>query len=78
MFNKQEQKVAEELSNSSNIIGKGTILEGNLETFVFATLEDRIVFVVLRHFIFLFVVCDNHIIPQGSIFVKPSSDFFRF
>lgn len=43
MFNKQEQKVAEELSNSSNIIGKGTILEGNLETFGNLRIEGKVV-----------------------------------
>ncbi|MEQ9305598.1 MAG: polymer-forming cytoskeletal protein [Marinoscillum sp.] len=43
MFNKQEHKVAEELSNSSNIIGKGTILEGNLETFGNIRIEGKII-----------------------------------
>lgn len=43
MFNKQEQKVAEELSNSSNIIGKGTILEGNLETFGNIRIEGKVI-----------------------------------
>lgn len=43
MFNKQEHKVAEDLSNSSNIIGKGTILEGNLETFGNIRVEGKIV-----------------------------------
>ena len=33
MFNKEEKKVADEISNSSNIIGKGTVLEGSLETY---------------------------------------------
>ncbi|REE00502.1 bactofilin family protein [Marinoscillum furvescens] len=42
MFNKQEQKVAEELSNSSNIIGKGTIVEGNLETFGNLRIEGKV------------------------------------
>lgn len=43
MFNKQEQKVAEEMSNSSNIIGKGTILEGSLETFGNIRIEGKII-----------------------------------
>lgn len=43
MFNKQEQKVAEDLSNSSNIIGKGTILEGNLETFGNIRIEGKVI-----------------------------------
>ena len=33
MLKKQDLKEVEELSNSSNIIGKGTTLEGNIETF---------------------------------------------
>lgn len=43
MFNKQEQKVAEELSNSNNIIGKGTILEGSIETFGNIRVEGKII-----------------------------------
>ncbi|MFY0599194.1 MAG: polymer-forming cytoskeletal protein [Cyclobacteriaceae bacterium] len=43
MFNKQDQKEAEELSNSSNIIGKGTILEGNIETFGNLRIEGKVV-----------------------------------
>lgn len=43
MFSKQEQKEAEELSNSSNIIGKGTILEGNLETFGNVRIEGKVI-----------------------------------
>lgn len=43
MFNKNEQRVADELSNSSNIIGKGTILEGNLETFGNVRIEGKVV-----------------------------------
>lgn len=43
MFNKQEHKVAEELSNSSNIIGKGTILEGSLESFGNVRIEGKII-----------------------------------
>lgn len=30
---KEEKRVAEEISNSSNTIGKGTFLEGNVETY---------------------------------------------
>lgn len=43
MFNKQDQKVADELSNSSNIIGKGTILTGNLETYGNVRVEGKVV-----------------------------------
>ena len=43
MFNKDEKKVAEEISNSSNIIGKGTILEGNIETYGNIRVEGKVV-----------------------------------
>jgi len=41
--NKSEHKVAEELSNSSNIIGKGTVLKGNIETYGNIRIEGKIV-----------------------------------
>jgi cytoskeletal protein CcmA (bactofilin family) len=40
---KEDHKVAEEISNSSNIIGKGTILEGNIETFGNIRVEGKVV-----------------------------------
>lgn len=43
MFNKDEKKVAEEISNSSNIIGKGTILEGNIETYGNIRIEGKVI-----------------------------------
>ena len=43
MFNKTDQKETQELSNSSNIIGKGTILEGNIETFGNIRIEGKLV-----------------------------------
>ncbi len=39
---KEDHKVAEEISNSSNIIGKGTILEGNIETFGNIRIEGKV------------------------------------
>lgn len=43
MFNnKQEKMTAEEISNSSNIIGKGTYVEGNLESFGNIRVEGRV------------------------------------
>ena len=39
--NKEEKKIAEEISNSSNNIGKGTILKGNIETFGNIRIEGR-------------------------------------
>jgi cytoskeletal protein CcmA (bactofilin family) len=44
MFNNKNQKMSEEeLSNSSNIIGKGTTVEGNLESFGNIRVEGRII-----------------------------------
>lgn len=43
MFNsKEEKRVAEEISNSSNTIGKGTFLEGNVETYGNIRIEGRV------------------------------------
>ena len=42
MFNK-DQKEVQEHNNSSNIIGKGTILEGNIETFGNIRVEGKLV-----------------------------------
>ncbi|QSE98345.1 bactofilin family protein [Fulvivirga lutea] len=40
---KEDHKVAEEISNSSNIIGKGTVLEGDIETFGNIRIEGKII-----------------------------------
>jgi cytoskeletal protein CcmA (bactofilin family) len=43
MFTSKEQKrVAEEISNSSNNIGKGTFLEGNIETYGNIRIEGKV------------------------------------
>ena len=43
MFNnKEEKKVAEDVTNSSNIIGKGSILEGSIETYGNIRIEGKI------------------------------------
>ncbi|TRX53664.1 polymer-forming cytoskeletal protein [Fulvivirga sp. M361] len=39
---KEDHKVAEEISNSSNIIGKGTVLDGNIETYGNIRIEGRV------------------------------------
>ncbi len=39
---KEEKRVAEEISNSSNSIGKGTFLQGNIETFGNIRIEGKI------------------------------------
>jgi len=41
--NKEEKKVAEQISNSSNNIGKGTVLEGNVETFGNIRIEGKVI-----------------------------------
>ena len=44
MFTSKEQKrVAEEISNSSNNIGKGTFLEGNVETYGNIRIEGKVI-----------------------------------
>lgn len=40
---KEDHKVAEQISNSSNIIGKGTNLEGDIETFGNIRIEGKVV-----------------------------------
>ena len=39
---KEQKRAAEEISNSSNVIGKGTVLEGNIETFGNIRIEGRV------------------------------------
>ncbi|MEQ9592831.1 MAG: polymer-forming cytoskeletal protein [Cyclobacteriaceae bacterium] len=44
MFTSKEQKkVAEEISNSTNTIGKGTMLEGNVETYGNIRIEGKVI-----------------------------------
>ena len=40
---KEEKKAADEITNSSNVIGKGTVLEGNIETSGNIRIEGRII-----------------------------------
>jgi cytoskeletal protein CcmA (bactofilin family) len=40
---KEQKRVAEEISNSSNVIGKGTVLEGNIETFGNIRIEGKVI-----------------------------------
>lgn len=42
MFNKNEKITEEELSNSSNIIGKGTMITGDVETFGNIRVEGKL------------------------------------
>ena len=39
---KEEKKAAEEITNSTNVIGKGTVLDGNIETSGNIRIEGRI------------------------------------
>ncbi len=39
---KEQKRAADEISNSSNVIGKGTVLEGNIETFGNIRIEGRV------------------------------------
>jgi len=43
LTSKEQKRVAEEISNSSNTIGKGTILEGNIETYGNIRIEGKVV-----------------------------------
>ncbi|MEQ8238820.1 MAG: polymer-forming cytoskeletal protein [Cyclobacteriaceae bacterium] len=43
MFKKQEQKSTESLTSSSNTIGKGSVMEGNLETFGNIRVEGKVI-----------------------------------
>lgn len=40
---KEQKRVAEEISSSSNVIGKGTVLEGNIETYGNIRIEGKII-----------------------------------
>lgn len=42
LTSKEQKKAAEEISNSSNVIGKGTTLEGNIETFGNIRIEGKV------------------------------------
>ncbi|NJM93980.1 MAG: polymer-forming cytoskeletal protein [Cytophagales bacterium] len=43
MFNKEEKKVAEELTQSSNTIGKGTSIQGDVTTFGNIRIDGKLV-----------------------------------
>ena len=43
LTSKEQKRVADEISNSSNVIGKGTVLEGNIETFGNIRIEGKII-----------------------------------
>ncbi|MFM8742892.1 MAG: polymer-forming cytoskeletal protein [Cytophagales bacterium] len=39
---KEQKRAADEISNSSNVIGKGTVLEGNIDTYGNIRIEGKI------------------------------------
>jgi len=43
LTSKEQKRAAEEISNSSNVIGKGTVLEGNVETFGNIRIEGKVI-----------------------------------
>jgi cytoskeletal protein CcmA (bactofilin family) len=43
LTSKEQKRVAEEISNSSNVIGKGTTLEGNIETYGNIRIEGKVI-----------------------------------
>ena len=43
LTSKEQKRAAEEISNSSNVIGKGTLLEGNIETYGNLRIEGRVI-----------------------------------
>ncbi len=43
MFNNKEEKKVADQSNSSNIIGKGTVINGNIETYGNIRIEGKVV-----------------------------------
>jgi cytoskeletal protein CcmA (bactofilin family) len=43
LSSKEQKRAADEISNSSNVIGKGTILEGNIETFGNLRIEGKVI-----------------------------------
>src|SRR5258706_12011596 len=42
LTSKEQKRAAEEISNSSNVIGKGTVLEGSIETYGNIRIEGRV------------------------------------
>src|SRR5690348_5495812 len=42
LTSKEQKRAAEEISNSSNTIGKGTYLEGNIETYGNIRIEGKV------------------------------------
>jgi cytoskeletal protein CcmA (bactofilin family) len=58
---KEEKRVAEEISNSSNTIGKGTYLEGNVETYGNIRIEGKVT---------------GNITSKSKIAIGPSSQIY--
>lgn len=43
LTSKEQKRAADEISNSSNVIGKGTSLEGNIETYGNIRIEGKVI-----------------------------------
>src|SRR6516162_11350073 len=43
LTSKEQKRAADEISNSSNVIGKGTVLEGSIETYGNIRVEGRVI-----------------------------------
>lgn len=43
LTSKEQKRAADEISNSSNVIGKGTVLEGNIETYGNIRIEGKVI-----------------------------------
>jgi cytoskeletal protein CcmA (bactofilin family) len=43
LTSKEQKRAADEISNSSNVIGKGTVLEGNIDTYGNIRIEGKII-----------------------------------
>ncbi len=43
LTSREQKKAADEISNSSNVIGKGTVLDGNIETYGNIRIEGKVI-----------------------------------
>ena len=80
LTSKEQKRVAEEISNSSNVIGKGTALEGNIETYGNIRIEGRVIGsikskskIALRHSNYV----DGNIIAQNADTLYPLASTYK-
>ena len=60
LTSKEQKRVADEISNSSNVIGKGTVLEGNVETYGNIRIEGKVLGSIKRSCVHSFRINDAH------------------